>query len=325
MEEGNSETGGSDMKISLLFGTTAVALLLALGAAPTTLALSNKPLSEKDTKKLLKASEKELKEARKASEQGKTEAAAHAARFTENLDRINNALASDEVRENDALDVAARVDEATLKHIPVLEGLLETVPEQARPAIERALEASRRGHDTATEAILNHGQVSLPGGLLTDRTARQAMDKNEALLKQAERGRQRGDEAAVGRSVEQFTRNIDAVGRAIETDAVDQREAISVLDRVDRNTRRHVSVLEGLLGQVPEQARPAIERAIQASQRGQQAATQALARTPAAGVQAGRPGAAGAPADIGGRPTGAGGGPPSGTPGPPSGRHGPPH
>src|SRR3990172_1117846 len=173
MEEGNSETGGSDMKISLLFGTTAVALLLALGAAPTTLALSNKPLSEKDTKKLLKASEKELKEARKASEQGKTEAAAHAARFTENLDRINNALASDEVRENDALDVAARVDEATLKHIPVLEGLLETVPEQARPAIERALEASRRGHDTATEAILNHGQVSLPGGLLTDRTARQ--------------------------------------------------------------------------------------------------------------------------------------------------------
>jgi len=46
------------------------------------------------------------------------------------------------------LAVAARtVEEATRRHLTVLEGLLGRVPEQARPALQHALEAAKRGHE----------------------------------------------------------------------------------------------------------------------------------------------------------------------------------
>lgn len=305
------------MRMRLLVGTATVALALAFGTAPTAVAQDGESLSKKEAKKLLKKSEKDLKKAREAgkhAEEARRDAEKHVIRYTENLEQLNRALSSGNLDQGDLLEVAARVDEATLKHVPVLEGLLETVPEEAKPAIERALEVSRTGHETATEAILNHGQVSLPAGLLTDQAARDAMEKNEVLLKHAERAQKRGDNAAVGRSVEQYTANIDAVSHAIEIGTVDEWEAVSVLDRVDRNTRRHLGVLEGLLGKVPEQARPDIERAIQVSQRGNRAAVEALSRTPAAGVLTGRPGAVGSPAGVGGRPGGVAGGKPGGKP-----------
>lgn len=295
------------MKVRWLVSTATVAVALALASSPIATAQTSQPLSKKEAKKILKQSEKSLDNARAANRRGDAAAAAdYAARYTERMERLNRALANGTVDEGDALDVAARVDQATLKHVPVLEGVLERVLDQAKPAIERALQVSRRGHDTATEAILNRGRVSLSGGVLTDRAARAAMEKNEALLKHAQRARKRGDHATVRRSVEQYTANISSVGRAIEQGAVDESEAVSVLDRVSRNTRRHISVLEGLLGKVPEQARPAIDRALRVSQRGHQAATEALRRTPAAGVRTGRPGAAGSPTGVGGRPGGAG-------------------
>lgn len=142
------------------------------------------------------------------------------------------------------------------------------------------------------------------------------MSKNEALAKLTERASQRGDTTTVRRGSEQYAANSEIVARAIEDDAVADSDPVSVLDRVSTNTSRHLAVLEGVLGRVPAEARPAIERAIQASQRGRQAATTALSRTPAAGVVSGRPGSAGPPAGTGGRP----GGPPTGVPGPPGGK-----
>jgi hypothetical protein len=48
------------------------------------------------------------------------------------------------------LAVAARtVEEATRRHLTVLQSLLGRVPEQARPALEHALEAAKRGHEQA--------------------------------------------------------------------------------------------------------------------------------------------------------------------------------
>jgi hypothetical protein len=47
----------------------------------------------------------------------------------------------------------ARVDVGTAKHLEVLNGLLSKVPEHARPAIQKAIEASRHGRDTALAAL----------------------------------------------------------------------------------------------------------------------------------------------------------------------------
>jgi len=48
---------------------------------------------------------------------------------------------------------AQRVQEATGRHLRVLRALLSRVPEQAKPAIERAIEAASHGRDVALEAL----------------------------------------------------------------------------------------------------------------------------------------------------------------------------
>ena len=159
--------------------------------------------------------------------------------------------------------------------------------------------------------------------MLNNQSAKAAMRKNNALVKQAERAQKRGDNATVGRSVDQFTANMGTINNAIEHGQVEQSDAISVFDRVNNNTSRHISKLEDLLGTVPEEAQAGIQRALDNSVRGRDMATQALQRSRAAGIMAGRRDTTGAPAGIGGRPSGAGGGRPSGVGGgPPSGRPG---
>jgi hypothetical protein len=54
-------------------------------------------------------------------------------------------------------NVTERVAEATMKHMEVLARVYEQVPEQAKPAIARAMEASQRGHDAALGALERKG------------------------------------------------------------------------------------------------------------------------------------------------------------------------
>ncbi len=322
------------MRLRMFASTATVALALALGTAPAALAQNTQSLTKKEAKKLLKQSEKDLKKAKKAGNRGDGDAAAeHASNFAQNMNRLNRGLSASHMSDHEMLDVAAKVDEATLRHKQVLEDLLagDQLPEQARSHVADALAASLRGHDTATLAVLTRGQVNLDNGMLTNASARSAMRKNNALVKQAQRAQKRGDNATVGRSVDQFTANMGTINNAIEHGQVEQSDAISVFDRVNNNTRRHISKLEDLLGTVPEEAQAGIQRALDNSMRGRDMATQALQRSRAASIMAGRPGGAGSRGGFGGnsqgagggRPGGAGGGRPSGAGGgPPSGRPG---
>jgi hypothetical protein len=60
-------------------------------------------------------------------------------------------------------DPAAVVDEATLKHTEVLSGLLATLPEEARAGLEKAIAASRKGHDAALAALARAGAAAADG------------------------------------------------------------------------------------------------------------------------------------------------------------------
>lgn len=296
------------MKMQLLSATTAMALFLALGTAPAALAQNGEPLTKKEAEKLLKQSEQSLKEAQRASKRGEVgQAAEHSVRYTETMDRLNSGLSASNMdngmNDLEALDVAERVGEATLKHESTLLEVLERVPDQAKPAIERALEASLRGHETATEMVLNRGQVNLSEGVLTERGARDAMKKNEALLKHAERAQKRGDNAAVSRSVDQYAENMGSINLAIEQGRIDSSEAVSVLERVDWDTQRHISKLEGLKDDAPEQALAGIDRSLEESARGHQMATQSLQqRSHAADVITGRRSPGGSFGGFGTRP-----------------------
>jgi len=73
------------------------------------------------------------------------------------MTRIEAAIARGRVAGNVTGNVTARVAEATLKHLYVLEEVYEKVPEQAKPAIARAMERSVTGHHNAVAALKRAG------------------------------------------------------------------------------------------------------------------------------------------------------------------------
>ncbi len=66
--------------------------------------------------------------------------------YERNLERLQERARGDE-------DVAERVANQTTRHMVVLAGVLEQVPEEAKGAIERAMENSVRGREEAVEAL----------------------------------------------------------------------------------------------------------------------------------------------------------------------------
>ncbi|MBM4401778.1 MAG: hypothetical protein FJ044_00845 [Candidatus Cloacimonetes bacterium] len=104
--------------------------------------------------RFLNLSEKRLAEANALANKGKSEIAEKAiGRYQEQLSR---ALAKAEEAKAKGLDtdeVLAKVSEATLKHQAVLADVYERVPEQAKPAIERAMQVGMRGHEEALKAV----------------------------------------------------------------------------------------------------------------------------------------------------------------------------
>lgn len=103
----------------------------------------------KKTLFFLKQAERRLNESRALLDRGKEELA------EKNLNKYGDALQkaiakSSEVEARggkDAQEVAEKVSEAALKHQSVLLSVYERVAESARPAIEKAMEASNRGYD----------------------------------------------------------------------------------------------------------------------------------------------------------------------------------
>lgn len=106
------------------------------------------------TERLLRLAETRLAEANVLAEKGKSELAEksihrHQERINQALDRVEQAKA----KGMNVDDVLTRVSEATNRHQEVLMRVYEKVPEQAKPAIERAMEQSMQGQEKALEAI----------------------------------------------------------------------------------------------------------------------------------------------------------------------------
>lgn len=107
----------------------------------------------------IKMSEKRLAEARALADKGESDLASSTLeRYQKELEKVQQRL--DRARSNEGEEVdeglqnaIERVAEATLKHQSVLADVYERVPEQAKPAISRAIEASSAGHENALSNI----------------------------------------------------------------------------------------------------------------------------------------------------------------------------
>jgi len=132
----------------------------------------------------LALAERRLAEANALADKGKPEIAERALeRYRE---RLNRALGKAEEAKQKGLDtdeVLAKVSEATLKHQTVLIEVYEKVPEQARPAIERAMEQSMRGHEEALQAI---------SGEKREQIREEVQTRKQEVFQKAEQLRERG-------------------------------------------------------------------------------------------------------------------------------------
>lgn len=136
----------------------------------------------KKAERFLNLSEVRLAEAEALTDKGKSEMTQRA---TERYQKqLNFALAKAEEAKAKGLDadeVLAKVSEATLKHQTVLAEVYEKVPEQAKSAIERAMEAGMRGHEEAIQALSGQKQKEMK---LKTEQKKQEAEQNLEEIKQ---------------------------------------------------------------------------------------------------------------------------------------------
>lgn len=95
-----------------------------------------------------------LAEAKALVEKGKPEIAEEPIlRYQDQLEAALTKASEAKAKGLDTDEVLAKVAESTLKHQAVLADVYEKVPEQAKAAIERAMQAGMRGHEEALKAI----------------------------------------------------------------------------------------------------------------------------------------------------------------------------
>ena len=160
---------------------------------------------------------------------------------------------------------------------------------------------------------------------MTLQEVKDRLKENKDYLKDAEKKGKAGDAAGVQTALKNYDRNVEGINRAMNGGGFQgsegQRE--ESFDRVEKATRKHGEVLANLEGKVPEQARPAIQHAMEVSQKGrttalnnlQQVRTERqnreqaeMRRNEQAGGGLGRHDSMGRSGSTGGASNGAGGG-----------------
>ncbi len=100
-------------------------------------------------------------------------------KFGEEISQIARGLSANTT--DNATTVDQLVAEATSSHLEVLARVYEKVPEQVKPAIERAMTVSVRGHDRAVEVLREKG--ALPRGVSDNVTKVIPVEAKEKVLK----------------------------------------------------------------------------------------------------------------------------------------------
>ena len=127
-------------------------------------------------------------EAQAVVEKGKPEAVEKALKRYE--DQLGRALAKAEAAKakgENIEKVTETVARATSKHLTVLEGLLEKVPEVAKAAITKALEKSKNGHITALKALAGENPGKAVEINIDSAESRLEKAKQEAVKKNKEK------------------------------------------------------------------------------------------------------------------------------------------
>ncbi len=123
-----------------------------------------------EAERYLFLAERRIAEAKSLIDKGKPEITERALeRHREQLNRAIGKAEEAKQKGINADDILAKISQATLRHQAVLIEIYEKVPEQARPAIERAMEQSMKGHEESLEAISEQKREQIREEVETER------------------------------------------------------------------------------------------------------------------------------------------------------------
>jgi uncharacterized protein YeaO (DUF488 family) len=151
------------------------------------------------------------------------------------------------------------VSNVTYKHILILEEVLEKVPEQAKPAIAKAINVSLKGHETAIARLSEN---------LPERAAELRMRFAESRLEKAKTKALEEKIKETEEFVKDYEKEINETTNLVEKAEGLGKNVTALAEYVCNMTYKHILVLEKVLINVSEQAKPAIEHAINVSLKG---------------------------------------------------------
>ena len=157
------------------------------------------------------------------------------------------------------MDLAEHMCNATDEHAVILSDLVDKVPEQAKPHIEHAINASSRGHIRALEEI----EEEKP-----ERAAQLSAEFAEKRMIRAREMFGVGRPEHAQRMLQRYNESMKEAEKAMKMAEKRGLNVTELAEHLGNMTYKHVEVLENLLEKVPEPAKPHIEHAINVSTHG---------------------------------------------------------
>jgi len=218
--------------------------------------------------KHLKYAELRLAEAKEMVEKGKPEFVDDLIEeYEDSLEKANEISKIAQQLGKNVTKVAELVAIATSIHMDVLENVLEKVPEQAKPSIQRAIISSKRGNEEA----LNVLEKAQP-----EKAAEIHFRIAEKILAKAQEKADNKEIGDVEDLVKEYERRMNKSLKIAEIAKGLGNNTTNVEQLVAEATSTHLEILSEVHEKVPEQAKQAIEKAMDVSSKGREKAVEAL-------------------------------------------------
>ena len=222
---------------------------------------------EAKVERALKLAEKRLSEAEAIAKKGKPEFIDDLSQEYEKQIKKANEIATLAKEANKKEQLAELISRATSQHLSVLDEVKERVPEQAKEKIAAVRERSIRGNQEAWKALAREKP---------EKAAEIAMNVAEGRANKAKEAGEEGDEEKTieaAKEYEKYARfgeEISSIAQQVGKDSSKVEELVA------KATSLHITILEDVLEKVPEQAKTAIQSAIDISEIGRDSAVKAL-------------------------------------------------
>lgn len=196
--------------------------------------------------KKIKYAELRLSEAKAMSKKGKSEFVKTLIKeYEENLNSSADIVEEEEKKGKNVTKLTELISLKASRHIEVLQEVLEKVPEQAKSAIEKAINVSSRGMERALKVL--------------ERTKPEKAVK--LRLKIAEKKLEKAEKMIAENKTKQAEKFIILYEKIINKTKIIS-EKTNVTKTVENATAKHIKTLEKIYEKAPEHAKQSVKKAI---------------------------------------------------------------